>query len=239
MKFFLIVLALLISLIARAQPVTQSFETDSKPKLPVCKGTEIQQWSDCEGAHTYPNGNIYWGEFKNGLRHGLGKIRILAKGKSDSLNIRSEVPAIYIGQFKNGKISGYGVWSLDSGERFEGEFLDNIYSVPKLEPKERNPAELTPPPPTISTGATIRSSCAKPDYPSASILLKQEGTVTLRFLIGVDGRVLQAEIEKTSGFNRLDEAARKHLSKCQFLPKTVEDKATQSWASMKYTWRLE
>jgi protein TonB len=103
------------------------------------------------------------------------------------------------------------------------------------------PAPPAPPAPAIRTGATIQAgaSCAKPDYPSASRRLEEEGTVTLKFLIGADGHVLQAEIEKSSGFNRLDEAARNALSKCQFRPGTVDGKPEQSWASMKYTWRLE
>ena len=87
----------------------------------------------------------------------------------------------------------------------------------------------------IQTGA----SCAKPDYPSASRRMEEEGTVTLKFLIGVDGKVRQADIEKSSGFARLDEAARNALSKCQFRPGTVDGKPEQSWANIKYTWRLE
>lgn len=102
-------------------------------------------------------------------------------------------------------------------------------------------APTAPAAPSVRTGAVIQpgASCAKPDYPSASRRLEEEGTVTLKFLIGADGRVLQAEIEKTSGFNRLDEAARNALSKCQFRPGTVDGKPEQSWASIKYTWRLE
>ena len=103
------------------------------------------------------------------------------------------------------------------------------------------PMAPTPPSPSIRTGAAIQpgASCAKPDYPSASRRLEEEGTVSLKFLIGADGRVLQAEIEKTSGFPRLDEAARNALSKCQFRAGTIDGKAEQSWASIKYTWRLE
>ena len=105
----------------------------------------------------------------------------------------------------------------------------------------------TPPPaaaptaPAIRTGAVIQpgAHCAKPDYPSASRRMEEEGTVTLKFLIGTDGRVLQAEIEKSSGFTRLDEAARNALSKCQFRPGTVDGKPEQSWANIRYTWRLE
>jgi protein TonB len=105
-------------------------------------------------------------------------------------------------------------------------------------------APVAPPAPAalaVRTSAVIQAgaTCAKPDYPSASRRLEEEGTVTLKFLIGVDGRVMQAEVEKTSGFQRLDEAARNALSKCQFKPGTVDGKPEQSWASIKYTWRLE
>jgi len=93
----------------------------------------------------------------------------------------------------------------------------------------------------VKTAAVIQpgATCAKPDYPSASRRLEEEGTVTLRFLIGTDGRVLQAEIEKTSGYPRLDDAARNALAKCQFRPGTVDGKPEQSWASIRYAWRLE
>ncbi|BDU58921.1 hypothetical protein LMORI2_19030 [Limnohabitans sp. MORI2] len=103
------------------------------------------------------------------------------------------------------------------------------------------PPAAAPAAPAIRTGAIIQAgaSCAKPDYPSASRRMEEEGTVTLKFLIGIDGKVLQAEIEKSSGFTRLDEAARNALSKCQFRPGTVDGKPEQSWASIKYTWRLE
>lgn len=102
-------------------------------------------------------------------------------------------------------------------------------------------AAAAPAAPAIRTGAVVQpgAHCAKPDYPSASRRMEEEGSVTVKFLIGVDGRVLQAEIEKTSGFTRLDEAARNALSKCQFRPGTVDGKPEQSWASITYKWRLE
>jgi protein TonB len=103
------------------------------------------------------------------------------------------------------------------------------------------PPAAAPQAPAIRMGAVIQAGahCAKPDYPSASRRLEEEGTVTLKFLIGADGKVLQADVEKSSGFTRLDEAARNALSKCQFRPGTVDGKPEQSWASIKYTWRLE
>jgi protein TonB len=102
-------------------------------------------------------------------------------------------------------------------------------------------APAAPAAPAIRTGAVIQpgAHCAKPDYPSASRRMEEEGTVTLKFLIGVDGKVMQADIEKSSGFTRLDEAARQALSKCQFRPGTVDGKPEQSWATIAYKWRLE
>jgi protein TonB len=103
------------------------------------------------------------------------------------------------------------------------------------------PPAAAPQAPAIRMGAVIQAGahCAKPDYPSASRRMEEEGTVTLKFLIGADGKVMQADVEKSSGFTRLDEAARNALSKCQFRPGTVDGKPEQSWASIKYTWRLE
>lgn len=92
----------------------------------------------------------------------------------------------------------------------------------------------------VRTAAVVNSAqCEKPEYPSASRRMEEEGTVHLRFLVGVDGKVIQAEIEKSSGYKRLDEAARAGLARCQFRPATLDGKPEQSWASMRYTWRLE
>jgi hypothetical protein len=50
------------------------------------------------------------------------------------------------------------------------------------------PPAAAPTAPAIRTGAVIQAgaSCAKPDYPSASRRLEEEGTVILKFLIGVE-----------------------------------------------------
>lgn len=105
------------------------------------------------------------------------------------------------------------------------------------------PVVVAPPAPPrepVRTAAVVNSAnCEKPEYPSASRRLEEEGTVSLRFLVGADGKVMQSEVEKSSGYKRLDEAARAGLSKCLFKPATVDGKPEQGWASMKYTWRLE
>ena len=83
------------------------------------------------------------------------------------------------------------------------------------------------------------STCGKPEYPSASRRLGEEGVVQLKFLVGTDGKVIESLIEKSSGFRRLDEAARQGLFKCQFRPEIVGGVPQQSWSSMRFTWRLD
>ncbi len=91
------------------------------------------------------------------------------------------------------------------------------------------------------TSAVIdaKRGCDEPEYPSASRRAEETGTVTLRFLIDVDGRVVDSKIETSSGFPRLDRAARDALSRCTFKAGTVDGKPEQSWASIRYTWRLQ
>lgn len=98
-----------------------------------------------------------------------------------------------------------------------------------------------PPKPAVRTAPVIDAarSCEKPEYPAASKRMEEEGTVVLNFLIDVDGRVIDSRIERSSGFPRLDQAARAALGRCKFKPGTVDGKPEQSWASMKYTWQLE
>ena len=82
-------------------------------------------------------------------------------------------------------------------------------------------------------------SCQPPEYPAAARRNEETGTVTLRFLIGEDGKVVESNIEASSGYPRLDEAARRALGHCQFKAGTVDGKPEQSWARLQYVWKLE
>ena len=118
-------------------------------------------------------------------------------------------------------------------------------SVPVAAPVAAPPAPPTAPaapraaPPTRTSAGVNMAQCDKPEYPIASKRMEEEGTVRLRFLVGVDGKVIQSEIEKSSGYKRLDEAARAGLSKCQFRPAMVDGKPEPGWATMPYVWRLD
>jgi len=81
--------------------------------------------------------------------------------------------------------------------------------------------------------------CEKPEYPPAARRLGETGTVVLRILIDADGSVIASEVDTSSGYKRLDEAARRGLSLCRFKPGTVDGKPEQAWATLRYAWKLQ
>ena len=83
------------------------------------------------------------------------------------------------------------------------------------------------------------STCAKPEWPKASLRNEETGTVTLSFLIGEDGRVADSKILKSSGFRDLDKAAVNGISRCHFKPGMNDGKPEKAWMQMQYVWTLE
>jgi TonB family protein len=81
--------------------------------------------------------------------------------------------------------------------------------------------------------------CSTPAYPAASRRAGEKGVVQLKYLIDSDGHVVKTIIEKSSGFNRLDEAAANAFSKCQFKPLVEDGKAISSWSSLTYIWDIK
>lgn len=83
------------------------------------------------------------------------------------------------------------------------------------------------------------NSCAKPVWPEGAIARKQEGTVTLAFTVGTDGKSKRSEVVKSSGFADLDEAARTGIEKCTFKPAAKAGKPFESTMQMQYVWVLK
>lgn len=88
--------------------------------------------------------------------------------------------------------------------------------------------------------ATIdpKAPCDKPEYPRASLVNEEQGTVVLSLEIGVDGKVVDSKVEKSSGFKNLDKATMK-LAACHFKPVTQDGKPVQTWAKFEYVWKLD
>ena len=104
------------------------------------------------------------------------------------------------------------------------------------------PAPIASPPPAkalVIAPSRVESSCAEPRYPPASQRLREEGVVTLRFLISENGQVVSGTVDKSSGYKRLDDAALAALSLCKFKPATVDGKPRQEWSALRYRWELK
>ncbi|MDP6408183.1 MAG: TonB family protein [Planctomycetota bacterium] len=82
-----------------------------------------------------------------------------------------------------------------------------------LVPRERVEPEPAPSPPAPQPEVVDRPS---PRYPSRALRLGQEGTVTLRAVVGRDGRVVEVAMRESSGFETLDSAARRAFARWRF-----------------------
>lgn len=119
--------------------------------------------------------------------------------------------------------------------------VSNVAPTNPVMPPIQRPVEA-PPAPTgpVKVAAVVDSrACTKPEYPAKALRNEETGTVTLQFLIGVDGRVVESKVEKSSGSRDLDTAARNALSLCKFKPGTTNGVPEQSWTKMQYVWKLE
>ncbi|ARJ64379.1 energy transducer TonB [Magnetospirillum sp. ME-1] len=95
--------------------------------------------------------------------------------------------------------------------------------------------EVVKVPPTLDQNRP----CKPPQYPLASRRAEESGAVVLKFLIEADGSVMESVVEASSGFERLDEAARQALALCRFKPGTVDGRPERSWARIRYVWKLQ
>jgi periplasmic protein TonB len=147
----------------------------------------------------------------------------------------------------------------------ETKIIEEVKAPPPDKPPPPPPPKLAMPPPpyipppeiqvtspasaptiTAVTSEPVRTppvvdanTCQKPAYPPASVRANEVGLVRLSFLIDTNGKVLDSKVERSSGFKRLDEAARAGLSLCRFRPATVNGKAERSWGRIEYVWKLE
>ena len=83
--------------------------------LPACLGTNTLQWNFCNGTATWPNGQSYIGEWKNGQADGQGTL-IYGDGPFKG--------GKYIGQFSNNIQSGRGTYTVANGDKYVGEWKD-------------------------------------------------------------------------------------------------------------------
>jgi len=78
-----------------------------------------------------------------------------------------------------------------------------------------------------------------PDYPPASRELGEQGRVLLRAMINIDGTVAQVVLRKSSGFDRLDQAALDTVKNWCFVPAQRGEQKVSAWVVVPVAFSLE
>ena len=97
------------------------------------------------------------------------------------------------------------------------------------EDKGKSNAEATG---SISLADPDYLSNPAPVYPSESLRHGEQGTVLLRVHVSADGRALSVEIEKSSGFPRLDVSAMEAVQTWKFVPAKRGGEPIESWVDV-------
>jgi periplasmic protein TonB len=108
-------------------------------------------------------------------------------------------------------------------------------AAPVAAPKAPEHAVVRVLPSTSGKGARI----TKPDYPPASRRAGEEGTVTLAAYVLESGKVGEIKVVKSSGFDKLDDAALKDVQRnWRFVPGKEDGKPVAMWHTFQVTFRL-
>ena len=87
----------------------------------------------------------------------------------------------------------------------------------------------------VQNVAYIDKKICTPKYPRVSRKRGERGKVLVRVFINRDGSSEKVEIEQSSGFNRLDQAAMDSAKKCRFIPAKRNGKPVKTLATIPYT----
>lgn len=79
----------------------------------------------------------------------------------------------------------------------------------------------------------------KPTYPRLSKRIGEQGEVRLRVLVAVDGRVASVQLSRSSGYERLDEAAMESVKQWRFKPATQGGEPLETWVEVPVKFVLE
>jgi protein TonB len=107
------------------------------------------------------------------------------------------------------------------------------------------PVAAAPAAPSAVASVQLPSSDAdylqnpKPAYPPLSRRLNEQGKTVVRVMIGVDGLPQRSEISKSSGYERLDQAAMTAVMRWRFVPGKRGGVPEAMWFNVPINWVLE
>ena len=78
-----------------------------------------------------------------------------------------------------------------------------------------------------------------PAYPAMSRRLGEQGKVTLRVLISQDGSAKQAQVLRSSGFERLDQLALRTVLAWRYVPGQRDGQAEEMWFNVPISFKLD
>jgi periplasmic protein TonB len=126
--------------------------------------------------------------------------------------------------------------------------VDTTESLPPvtLDDRPTAPQELqnlggsAEPQPVIHTAAVDpHHPLTQPPYPMASRRLAEEGALVLDILVSADGHVRDAKVSRSSGFERLDQAAVSEAEQhWRLRPATRNGVAFEQWLTLRVVFRL-
>lgn len=95
---------------------------------------------------------------------------------------------------------------------------------------------------TEATGAVTQelktNTRIEPTYPPASRRAGEEGTVRLKVLVDENGRPKDVQVAQTSGFSRLDDAAKQAVRRWRFQAAMDNGRAITVWTQVAVTFKL-
>ncbi len=118
------------------------------------------------------------------------------------------------------------------------------FSVPATEAAPAASDASAVPTMASSTGAAPRFDAAylhnpRPAYPPLSRRLGEEGRVLLRVRVSTEGQPVAVDLEKSSNFERLDDAARAAVSRWRFIPARRGNEAVEGAVIVPIVFRLD
>ena len=104
-----------------------------------------------------------------------------------------------------------------------------------------NPSNAPPAPPRIelpSSDADYLNN-PKPPYPALSKRMGEQGKVVVRTLIGTDGRAQEVQLQQSSGYERLDQAALNAARQWRYVPGKRDGVPQAMWFNVPFTFQLQ
>jgi periplasmic protein TonB len=108
-------------------------------------------------------------------------------------------------------------------------------------PMSAAPAPAAAPAPRVEMPITDADYLRNPPpaYPRMSFRLGEEGTSVIRVLIGPDGQALDAQIARSSGFARLDQAAEATARSWRYVPGKRGGVPEAMWVNVPIKWEIK